>query len=1084
MARLVLNWLGQIRVALDSEPVDLGYSKVRALLAYLTIELHQAHSRDELAVLLWPDSSQQAARKSLRQALTTLRNAIRDEESVPPFLLISREAIQFNPASDFYSDAGEFAVLIDQCALHKQVHIEPCIDCQERLSRGIAVYQGELLKNLTLSDSLPFEEWLLLTRERLRLQAIDALGRLMLASERSADDDAAMQYSRRRLVIDPWNEDAYRALMRILARRGQRTTALAEFERCKRVLVEELGITPSAETLALYESIRTEVKPLDKPALPVPNSLIGAVPLPLTGLIGREKETNAMVQLLQRDSVRLVTLLGSPGVGKSRLALHVAGIFAAAPETRVFYVPLNTVTNPALVITTIAQTLGLQDGSRLAMFDQLVNVLNAPGCLLILDTFEQVQAAVSQLARLLQACPFLKVLVTARAPLHLRGEQRFLLNPLSLPNPRCMSDLAQAAANPCIQLFVERVQASLPEFILTANNAQEVAEICARLDGLPLAIELAASSIRLMPPQQLLERLNQPAGAALPHLKATVQDGDPHHHTLWQAFQWSYVLLNPVAQRMFARLGVFAGGWTLEAADAVCNVGDIQPGSMDEMTELLDNCLIRQEEVGRGYYRFTILNTLREFALDRLRESGEWNILQQRHADYFLTFAKLAEPELTGRGQIAALERVELERDNLRKALDWTMTASPDQALQLASALFPFWHIRSHHQEGRHYLEQALAHNLTPSGARARALAVTGLLAQRQGDYGRAETLIVESVQLYRQMDEPAGLAYALNNLAIVLESIGDNARAQTLADESLLISEKQADSLGIARAEMISGQIALNEDRLPVARQLLGASLTYWQKTGDQKNAILCQVNLGRVEMTLGNDVGAFTLFEDSLKLSRAIKDGQWEMIALWNLAEIHLWQGQPEIAAPLLAASLEQSRALGDRFFEAVTLNRLGLIAIAQVQFIEANRLLNESRSLGEAIGSKWVVADAMASLGYAALRSGAYEQAEKELSRSLVLFNAQGERSNLALTLERLAQVAIQRGNYAVAAGVLAGTQTWRTASREPLAPCFSSEQDRAIIDGRQVLGEALWQAAWSTGQSLTLEELVKSVLSGSG
>ena len=325
-----------------------------------------------------------------------------------------------------------------------------------------------------------------------------------------------------------------------------------------------------------------------------------------------------------------------------------------------------------------------------------------------------------------------------------------------------------------------------------------------------------------------------------------------------------------------------------------------------------------------------MLSTLREFALAHLLAGEEWDALRQRHADYFLSFARLAEPQLTGRQQLAWLERLEKELPNLRQALDWTLQASIDQSLHLAVALFPFWHARSYLNEGRYYLERALAACTAPTPLRARALAVAGLLAQRQGDFQRATQLITQGVALNRQLEEPIGLAYALNNLAIVLMSEGDNEAALQSANESQAICVQQAYPLGLARAEMILGQVALNEDRLAEARQALETSLAFWRTHGDLKNEILCLINLGRAGIMQGRYAEALSLFEECLALSRQLKDLQWELVALWNSAEIPLRRGSPQQAAPLLQSCLDHSRRLGDRYFEALSLGRLGVVAL----------------------------------------------------------------------------------------------------------------------------------------------------------
>jgi predicted ATPase len=871
-----------------------------------------------------------------------------------------------------------------------------------------------------------------------------------------------------------------------LDRCGQRAAALAEFERCRRVLNEDLGIDPSAQTQALYKRIHDEVAPT-LPGAPLEAAGFSSkprLPVPLTALIGRERESAQLLELLRREDVRLVTLMGSPGIGKTRLAVAAAGELAAEFGENIYFLSLAALPSPGLMLTAIAQALGRSESGHLTPFDRLVQTFQSVRAMLILDTFEQVLDAAPALSEILQACPRLKILVTARAPLHLRGEQRFMLYPLALPDPFCPSDPELLLASPAVKLFVERAQAVLPEFRLTTRNGKAVAAICMRLDGLPLAIELAAAAVRLMSPQRLLERLSGTSGSSLRLLNGPVRDDAIHHQTLRQAFQWSYNLLEDSAQRLFARLGVFVSGCTLEAIDAICNVGDIPPGSVEGIALLLDNCLVQRVESPDGEYRFTMLSTLREFALDRLAAGGEWDTLRQRHADYYLAYARLTENELSVQDEVAWLERVEWELDNLRAALDWTMGASPEQALSLAVALFPFWHVRSYLNEGRRYLERALGHNLMPSALRGRALAAAGLLAQRQGDFRQAENLTSESVSLYRQLEDQPGLAYALNNQAIVRMSVGENAQALRLAEESLALCQKLEDVLGIARAQMISGQIALNEDRLDAARQALETSLDFWRRRGDSKNAILCLINLGRVSMVKGSYPQAQALIEESLSLSRKIKDPHWEMVGLWNLAEITLCQGAFSQAEPLLAGCLDQARRLGDRYFEAVTLSRQGLVSLSRGPqgASQTAHLLQDSLDVGRRTGSKWIVADALAHLGYADLLNGAYPEADRQLKQSLLLFSEQGECSHVVLNMERLAIASLRQAHCELAARLLAAASAWRAAHGEPLPPVYCAEQQLAVDQLRAQLGEGAWTQAWMEGQAMSLDQALGLISQG--
>lgn len=1091
MAHLSAKFLGQFQVTQDGAPV-LGwrYDKVRALLVYLILEAERVHARDKLAALLWPDSPDAAARKSLRQALTHLRAAIGDEMATPPFLFISRDSIQINPASRFESDVASFLALLAACESHAHEIVETCAVCTERLAQAASLYQGDLLAGFSLPSSLPFEEWLLATRERLRLLAIDALGLLAAAYAHSRNEDAALQTARRQLALDPWHEGAYRLLMRLLAQRGQRTAALAEYERCRRVLAEELGIEPSQETTALYERIRRETGSLIRREMETPPAISGgktvaAIPTPLTELIGREAEITAVSDLLRRDGIRLLTLLGPPGIGKTRLALQVARVMEADFQGNVFFVDLTAINDPALAPVAIARSLGFTGGrKKAAPLTRLARELQNKRALLILDNFEQVLASATAVLDLLHSCPQLKILVTSRAPLRLRGEQRYPLAPLPLPTLTRLPEPAALIHNPAVALFVARSQAVVPNFTLTPDNAAAIAAICVRVDGLPLAIELAAARARLLPPPLLLRRLQDATGGILHLLQDGALGNARQNQTLQEAIGWSYNLLPENLQLVFARLGVFANGFSLEAAEAVCQVGHVPLDVLASIEALLDHSLLQQGESIQGDYRFFMLQTIREFALEQLTRRGEHDLLHQRHADYFVTFAKMVEEELPGRQHDMWLNRIEQEMDNLRGALNWTIAQSPEQGLHLAVALFPFWHSRAYLQEGRLWLERALAAAEAETPTRARALAAASLLAQRLGDLGLAASWAESSVSLSRRLGDDVALAYALNNWSIVLISQGDNAAAQQVAQESLALCETLGDQVGIHRAFMVLGQAALHEDRLDEARHALETSLTFWQQTGDRKNAVLCLVNLARMHMMRGEYDLVSSLIEEAIRLSRQLGDRHWEMIASWTLGEVALRQGEYERSASQWQALLTQARELGDRYFTAITLSKLGLLALYDRDFATADGHFQESLGLARGIGAKWCLADVTANLGYAASLRQDYVQAEKLLQESLRLFAAQGEWADSVAVLEKLAQVLSGMGQGTRAATLLGSVAAWRQAKGEPMPPNGVNEYHQVLQQLRQSLGEYTFFAAWARGHELAIQQAVEIGLGEGG
>jgi len=537
---------------------------------------------------------------------------------------------------------------------------------------------------------------------------------------------------------------------------------------------------------------------------------IGIVPLPqreytfkhnlpgqLTPLLGREQDVASVCTLLGRAEVRLLTLVGTAGVGKTRLALQVATKLVEDFVDGVYFVSLAPIADPDYVIPTIAQVFELREVGSQSLLDTLKAYLQDKEILLLLDNFEQIVAAALLIADLLLCCPRLKVLVTSREVLHLSAEYQFPVAPLALPDLQHLPMLEALPQYAAVALFVQRAQAVRPDFALTAANARIICEICTRIDGLPLAIELAAARIKLLSPQALLARLEK----RLQVLTRGVQDLPERQQTLRNTISWSYNLLNANEQRLFRLLSVFVGGCTFEAVDAVCRAsGGVAGDVLDGVASLLDKSLLSQLEQDDGEqedWRLYMLETIREYGLESLEASGEAEATRYAHACYYVSFAKEAEVELGGAEQARWLERLEREHDNLRAVMQWSLEDVEEEegrgriemALQLGGALRRFWIRRGHYTEGRHFLERLLGRS---SGAaallRAKALLTAARLALGQGDYERGEELCEESLALRQTLGDTWGTAISIGSLGNVAHTQGAYERAIALYEESLAL--------------------------------------------------------------------------------------------------------------------------------------------------------------------------------------------------------------------------------------------------------------------------------------------------------
>jgi len=931
--RLALDFriLGPLEVVADGRVVTLNAAKPRALLVILLLHAGEPISSDRLIEALWAGHPPATAGKVLQTYVSQLRKALGEGKIVTG---PAGYELRVEPGG---LDLHRFERLVTEAR-----GAEPPAAAQS-LCEALALWRGPALVEFAYE---PWAQGEIGRLEELHLSALQD----RIDADLALGSHGELVGELERLVAEhPLAERLRGQLMLALYRSGRQAEALDAYRSARATLVEQLAIEPGSALRHLERAILDQDPELDAASVAPDARPVPRLRARSTSFVGRGREQREIRALLSRADLRLLTLTGPAGTGKTRLAVEATiGLDAEFPGG-VVLVELAPIGDADLVATTIAGALGLTERPGRGSLDALVASLRGRRALLVLDNFEQVLEAAPMLTELLAGAPGVTLLVTSRAPLDVLDERIYPVPALQLPDPSRPLDVGRLRRTEAVRLFVDRARHARADFELSELNVDAVAELCLRLDGLPLALELAAARIKLLAPRDIVERL----GAKLEVLKAEPGAGLPkRHRTLRAAIEWSYDLLGAEEQALFTSLGVFVGGFTLDGARAAA--GDLELDVVTGVESLLNHSLLRTEPMAGGEPRFGLLETIREYALERLAERGDGPAVRRRHAGFYLPLAEEAEPALLGPQQLRWLRRLDAELDNLRAALTWaTEDGEAEVGLRIGAALWRYWQLRGSATEGRERLERLLGRRGGSKLARAMAQAMVASLALVQADHEAVRRFGDLSLPVLRGLEDDRTVACVLGVLGTSALAFGDGDRARALTEEGLAVSRRTGDLMTETRARYNVGVVLAWRGELDEAESLVEESVRVARQLEDVRNVASWLTSLGGIAVARGDHARARPLFEESLAIHRTLDDTAGISRSLSRLAYVREGRDH-DTSRRLIAESVEIELKTGNRPGLVFNLEICAGLAAAEGRHERAARLYAGASVLRESLGS----------------------------------------------------------------------------------------------------------------------------------